>query len=141
MGTSSTTTDNDFLALVKEDQEKLDQAVKEAHDAAKRIKDQEEANYRMLVYALRGKVIVFTGWLESEDMFGQDGFEMYDSRDRLQDQRLVVTGVFLTEERPRISDQKTPIIYATREQSHLEHRLGGRVSFRLLEAQKIEIVE
>lgn len=138
MGTSSTT-DNEILALAKNEQEMLDQAVKEASDAKQRVQDQEKAYLQRLAESLRGKTILFTGSLLAEDMFGQDGFEMYDSHSYLKDKRLIVTNIFLDE--GRFGSQKTPIVYATREHEGRPVGRGGRVSFRLLQARQVTFVE
>lgn len=138
MGTSSTT-NSDILALAKSEQEKLDQAIKAVKAAKQRVQDQEEAYLQKLAESLRGKIILFTGSLVAEDMFGQDGIEMHDTHDRLKDERLVVTNVFFQDN--RFGSPRVPIVYATREQHFRKKSLGGRVSFMLLRAQQVTIVE
>jgi len=136
---NSTTSTDEVMALAKSELAELDRRVQEVADAKKRVQQQEESFKQKLADLLCDKVISFTGSLEAEDMFGQDGIEMYMSHSHLVNERLVVTNVFLEE--TLFSSQKIPIIYAVRERYYPANIVGGRVSFKLLNASKIEIVE
>ena len=127
--------------MAKAEQAERDRLIDEVKQAKKRVENQEKEYRQKLFDTFRGKAIVFTGMLEGEDMFGQDGVEMYDSHDYLSEERLVVTHIFFTPERYGFRRPQTPLIHATREQHHRKGQRGGNVSFRLLTARKVEVVE
>ena len=126
----------DLFSSAKEDFKELETTRKEAKKAKVKAVDKAAEFERELRQRLMGKTIVVTGYTYAVDMNDQDGWGLVQHQERLDNKRVVVTGVFMSERR---GSGDAPLVFATHEEA--EGRLGGRISFWLLELSKFEISE
>jgi len=129
---------NDILSFAKNGYKEvgdLRQAVvKAVRDAA----DQEKNLENELRAKLAGKLVIVTGKLETQEVLLQGGHEYVETYRSVSDERLVITGIFITRE--KYDSTRTPLIYADYEEAHKRKLLGGGVAFRLLTLTKLEIL-
>jgi hypothetical protein len=130
----------DLVKFVTNGYQSVEQDREAAHAAVQLAAENERDYEAALRSRLLGKLVEVTGYTETTERMTQDGLEHCRHNLRLENTHLVVTGVFLTEDRSTRLDSRTPLVYASRIDENNKRLRGGELSFRLLKAREITIL-
>lgn len=135
----ATTTDQDVMEFARKGYDSVQddrRAARESSQLADKNQDEYENELRK---RLQGKIVIVTVSTETEEYFGQGGYEHKLSSNRLREEKMKVTGIFITGDKYR-GKKKSPLVYASKVNDAGQVIRGSEVSFRLLDAKQLTIV-